>query len=299
MGRRKTGRNVHGIVLLDKRQGVSSNRALQEVRCLLDAKKAGHTGSLDPLATGLLPLCFGEATKASAYMLNNDKRYQVGIQLGLMTDSGDLEGKVLARYSVPQFSLDDLQDCLDGFTGEIEQVPPMFSALKYQGKKLYELAREGITVVRKARRIRIFELQLLDYSATLLTLDVFCSKGTYIRTLAEDIGTALGCGGTVQALRRTAVGSFTLESAKTYQELQQMDRESLKNSMLAPDQALTAMPAVQLTAEQAICIKQGQLLALNGGLNGQVRMYAGTDFLGLGEMLLDGRLAPKRLFNIF
>ena len=163
MSKRKSGRNVHGIVLLDKRLGVSSNRALQEVRHLFNANKAGHTGSLDPLATGLLPLCFGEATKVSALMLDDNKRYQVVIQLGVMTDTGDAEGVIIETKPVPDFSIDEIQTCLQQFTGEIDQIPPMYSALKHNGKKLYELAREGKTIDRKARRIRIFELKILDF----------------------------------------------------------------------------------------------------------------------------------------
>ncbi|OYV20271.1 MAG: tRNA pseudouridine55 synthase, partial [Methylococcaceae bacterium NSP1-1] len=212
MSKRKSGRNVHGIVLLDKRLGVSSNKALQEVRHLFNANKAGHTGSLDPLATGLLPLCFGEATKVSALMLDDNKRYQVLVQLGVMTDTGDAEGVVIETKPVPDFSIDEIQACLRQFTGKIDQIPPMYSALKHNGKKLYELAREGKTIERKARRIKIFELKLLTDSqagalkADQLMLEVFCSKGTYIRSLAEDIGHYLGCGGTVKALRRLEAG---------------------------------------------------------------------------------------------
>jgi len=173
MSKRKSGRNVHGIVLLDKRLGVSSNKALQEVRHLFNANKAGHTGSLDPLATGLLPLCFGEATKVSALMLDDNKRYQVLVQLGVMTDTGDAEGVVIETKPVPDFSIDEIQACLRQFTGKIDQIPPMYSALKHNGKKLYELAREGKTIERKARRIKIFELKLLtDSQAGALKADL-------------------------------------------------------------------------------------------------------------------------------
>ncbi len=185
MSKRKSGRNIHGIVLLDKRLGVSSNRALQEVRHLFNANKAGHTGSLDPLATGLLPLCFGEATKVSALMLDDNKRYQVVVQLGVMTDTGDAEGVIIEKKPVPDLSVDEIQTCLQRFTGEIDQIPPMYSALKHNGKKLYELAREGKTIERKARRINIFELKLLTGSQApgwesgrtdQLMLEVYCSK---------------------------------------------------------------------------------------------------------------------------
>ncbi|MFA6051621.1 MAG: tRNA pseudouridine(55) synthase TruB [Methylobacter sp.] len=303
MSKRKSGRNVHGILLLDKRLGVSSNRALQEVRRLFNANKAGHTGSLDPLATGLLPLCFGEATKVSALMLDDNKRYQVVVQLGVMTDTGDAEGAVIETKPVPELSVDVIQACLNKFTGEIDQVPPMYSALKHNGKKLYELAREGKTVERKARRITIFELKLLDFSKDRLTLDVFCSKGTYIRSLAEDIGHTLGCGGTVKELRRLEAGQFSIENARTIEQLTAMDEQSLLECLINVDKPLEALPAVQLSDEQAGCIKHGQSLsslAFPSGstMQGMVRMYNAEVFLGLGEMLLDGKLVPKKLFNM-
>jgi tRNA pseudouridine55 synthase len=305
MSKRKSGRNVHGIVLLDKRLGVSSNRALQEVRHLFNANKAGHTGSLDPLATGLLPLCFGEATKVSALMLDDNKRYQVVIQLGVMTDTGDAEGIVIETKPVPALSVEEVQACLRQFTGKIDQIPPMYSALKHNGKKLYELARAGKTVERKARRIRIFELKLLDFSKDSLTLEVFCSKGTYIRSLAEDIGHTLGCGGTVKALRRLEAGLFSIEQARTIEQLTAMSEQDLFQCLIAVDKPLEAHPSVHLSNEQAISIKYGQSINLLGTPDssletwqGTVRMYHNAIFLGLGEMLLDGKIAPKKLFNM-
>ncbi|MDD1636980.1 MAG: tRNA pseudouridine(55) synthase TruB [Methylococcaceae bacterium] len=311
MSKRKSGRNVHGILLLDKRLGVSSNRALQEVRHLFNANKAGHTGSLDPLATGLLPLCFGEATKVSALMLDDNKRYQVLVQLGVMTDTGDAEGIVIETKPVPALSVEEVQACLQKFTGEIDQIPPMYSALKHNGKKLYELAREGITIERKARRIRIFELKLLTGSQAgawepdSLTLEVFCSKGTYIRSLAEDIGHTLGCGGTVKALRRLEAGLFSIEQARTIEQLTAMSEQDLFQCLIAVDKPLEALPSVQLSDEQAISIKYGQSINLPGTPDssletwqGTVRMYHNAIFLGLGEMLLDGKIAPKKLFNM-
>jgi len=300
MAKRKSGRDVHGIVLLDKRLGASSNQALQEVRRLFNANKAGHTGALDPLATGLLPLCFGEATKVSALMLDDDKRYQVTIQLGVMTDTGDSEGKIVGEMPVPTLDGVQLQACLRHFTGPIEQVPPMYSALKHQGKKLYELAREGKTVDRQPRAITIYELQLLNFDAELgqLTLDVFCSKGTYIRSLAEDIGHRLGTCGTVTALRRTTAGMFDLEQAYTLQQLQAMGFAELQNTLIELDVPLKAIPEVSLSTEQAEKIKLGQRIAFNGGMAGQVRIYSPQAFLGLGEILLDGKLAPKKLFHL-
>ena len=306
MSKRKSGLNIHGILLLDKRLGVSSNKALQEVRRLFNANKAGHTGSLDPLATGLLPLCFGEATKVSALMLDDNKRYQVVVQLGIMTDTGDLEGEVIETKPVPELSIDEIDACLEQYTGEIDQIPPMYSALKHQGKKLYELAREGKTVERKARHITLFELKLLGFSSDQLTLEVFCSKGTYIRSLAEDIGRTLGCGGTVKELRRLEAGQFNIEQAKTFEQLTAMDQQGLFQCLIDVDKPLQALPAVQLSNEQAVCIKHGQslnFLPLPGDVSqenrqGRVRMYNDALFLGLGEMFLDGKLIPKKLFNM-
>lgn len=298
MSKRKSGRNVHGILLLDKRLGVSSNKALQEVRRLFDANKAGHTGSLDPLATGLLPLCFGEATKVSALMLDDDKRYQVLVQLGVMTDTGDTEGKILEVRPVPELNIDEVNACLKKFTGEIDQVPPMYSALKHHGKKLYELARAGETVERKARRITIYDLQLLDFSKDRLTLDVRCSKGTYIRSLAEDIGHELGCGGTVKQLRRLEAGQFSIDHAKTLEQLTEMDEQALRQCLINVDKPLESLPAIQLSESEATRIKYGQALSIENPLQGMVRMYHANVFLGLGEMLLDDKLAPKKLFNL-
>jgi len=299
LSKRKSGRNVHGIILLDKRLGVSSNRALQEVRRLFNANKAGHTGSLDPLATGLLPLCFGEATKVSAMMLDDNKRYQVVVKLGVMTDTGDSEGKIIEQKPVPELTLAEVEQCLQKFTGEIDQVPPMYSALKQNGKKLYELAREGITVERKARRISIFELNLLNSTTDTLTLDVACSKGTYIRSLAEDIGHHLGCGGTVIELRRTQAGQFNITDALTIEQLQEMDLTELTGCLLSVDKPLEALPKIQFSAQETILIRHGQQISTDTkSLQGLVRMYSEQVFLGLGEMLLDGKLVPKKIFNL-
>ena len=298
MARKKKGRDVHGILLLDKRIGVSSNRALQEVKRLYDANKAGHTGSLDPLATGLLPICLGEATKVSAYLLDQDKRYQVIVQLGIVTDTGDAEGVVIQNNPVVPFATLELEHCLKAFVGTIDQVPPMYSALKHQGKKLYEYAREGLTIERKSRRITIYQLDLLEYQQDQLVLDVYCSKGTYIRTLAEDIGQALGCGGTVKELRRLAVGSFAIDQAYTIEQLQKQDDERLLQNLIAVDNPLFAMPAVNVSEEQAKAIKHGQALQIDDSVQGMVRIYSQQSFLGLGEMFLDGKLAPKKLFHL-
>ena len=311
MSKRKSGRNIHGILLVDKRLGVSSIKALQEVRHLFNANIAGHTGSLDPLATGLLPLCFGEATKVSALMLDDNKRYQVLVQLGVMTDTGDAEGSIIETKPVPDLSIEQIQACLQQFTGEIDQIPPMYSALKHNGRKLYELAREGKTIERKARRITIFELKLLkDFQAEArkpdqLRLEVFCSKGTYIRSLAEDIGHALGCGGTVNELRRLEAGQFNIEDAMTIEQLRALSEQDLFQALINVDKPLEALRCVHLSEAQAISIKYGQSINLApdltsglGAGEGLLRMYHTDVFLGLGEMLLDGKIAPKKLFNM-
>lgn len=300
MSKRKSGRNIHGILLLDKRLGVSSNRALQEVRRLYNANKAGHTGSLDPMASGLLPLCFGEATKVSAMMLDDDKRYQAVVKLGVMTDTGDSEGKVIAEKTVPDLSLDEIEACLQSFTGESDQVPPMYSALKHNGRKLYELAREGKTIERKARRITIYELTLIDMTVNSLSLDVLCSKGTYIRSLAEDIGHKFGCGGAVSQLRRTQAGKFKIEDSLTLEELQKMNKAELMECLIGVDEPLNEIPEIFLSISQAVLIRHGQQLQMDGDLPiaGIVRMYSEQVFLGLGEMLLGGKLVPKKIFNL-
>lgn len=298
MAKRKTGLDIHGILLLDKRLGVSSNQALQEVRRLFNANKAGHTGSLDPLATGLLPLCFGEATKVSGLMLDLDKRYQVTVRLGVMTDTGDAEGRVIAEMPVPTISQAELLACLQSFTGEISQVPPMYSALKHEGKKLYELAREGKTLDRPARQISIYELNLLEFGENQLKLDVFCSKGTYIRSLAEDIGHKLGSCGTVTSLRRTASGPFLLSEAYSLEQLQAMDEQTRLEKLYAVDMPLAEIPAIELSQEQSLRIKQGQQIEFLSSITGSVRIYCQRVFLGLGEMSLNGKLVPKKIFNL-
>lgn len=299
MSKRKSGLNVHGIILLDKRLGVSSNKALQEVRRLFNANKAGHTGSLDPLATGLLPLCFGEATKVSALMLDDDKRYQVTVKLGVMTDTGDAEGQIIETRPVPPLSIEQIQACLEQFKGTQAQVPPMYSALKYNGKKLYELARDGITIERKVRDITIYELNLLEFISETLMLDVACSKGTYIRSLAEDIGHNLGCGGTVTTLRRTQAGQFHLHEAKTIEQLNAMTSDELHATLQATDKPLEKLPAIHLLPEQAKAISYGQPIDFKTNEHRQnVRLYAENVFLGLGEIGLNDKITIVRLFNL-
>jgi tRNA pseudouridine55 synthase len=299
-GRRCKGWNVHGIVLLDKRAGISSNAALQEVKRLFDANKAGHTGSLDPLATGLLPLCFGEATKISAYLLDTDKRYRAVVRLGIVTDSGDIEGKVLHTSAVPALSMAEIGRCLAEFSGPIDQVPPMFSALKFQGKRLYELARSGQSVERRPRKVRIIELRALSLVGDLLTIEVLCSKGTYVRTLAEDIGQRLGCGGTIAELRRLQVGRFNIADAVSIEQLRAAaEKGELTQFLLAPDRALEDWPPLPLDSSQATLLRQGRSIVIVQPPpgEGKLRLYDGRGFFGIGE-LYERKLAPVRIFNM-
>ncbi|WP_428603805.1 tRNA pseudouridine(55) synthase TruB [Sedimenticola sp.] len=302
MGRRRQrGRNVQGILLFDKPLGESSNKALQKVKNLYYASKAGHTGSLDPLATGLLPICFGGATKVSAFLLDADKRYWVRIKLGETTSTGDSEGELLATRPTDAVTAEGLSAALQGFLGEIEQVPPMYSALKHQGERLYKLARDGVEVERKPRRVTIHEIRLLGCEWPEFELEVHCSKGTYIRTLAEDIGEALGCGAHVVCLRRTQVGPFSGENMLDMEALQaaaeQGGRDALDALLLPVDAALTSWPAVHLNSDSSFYLRQGQaVLVPKAPTEGRVRLYDDQEnFIGVGEVLDDGRVAPKRL----
>lgn len=298
--RKKYSRDVHGILLLDKRLGVSSNKALQEVRSLFQASKAGHTGSLDPLASGLLPVCFGEATKVSSLLLDDNKCYEVLIRLGVITDSGDLEGRVIQTNPVPDFVEQTITRVLQQFSGAITQVPPMYSALKHDGKRLYELARAGKVVERKPRQVTLFDLQLLSYQGANLKLSVNCSKGTYIRSLAEDIGMALGCGATVAELRRTGVGRFNIADAYTFEQLQNCSgTQNLLDFLLPVDRPLSDIPEIKLAQDQADFVKQGGRIKLaSPTFSGTVRMYYESFFIGIGELSRQGELQPKRIFNI-
>jgi len=298
--RRRKGRNVQGVLLLDKPVGETSNRALQRVKTLFRAQKAGHTGSLDPLAEGLLPVCFGAATKISAYLLDADKRYRVRVRLGVTTTTGDAEGEVLETRSTEGVDETGLLGALERFRGDIEQVPPMYSALKHQGERLYKLAREGVEVERKPRRVTIHDLRLLSLSLPEFEMEVHCSKGTYVRTLAEDIGEALGCGGHVAGLRRTAVGPFDEEGMvdmATLERAAEEGFEALDRFLLPVDSAIRDWPAVRLSPDSAFYLKQGQpVLVPNAPTQGRVRLYdPDARFLGVGEILDDGRVAPKRL----
>ncbi|MFN2382055.1 MAG: tRNA pseudouridine(55) synthase TruB [Guyparkeria sp.] len=304
MARKRRGREINGIVLFDKPLGLSSNQALQRVRRLYDAAKAGHTGSLDPAASGLLPVCFGQATRISGLLLDADKTYRVTGRLGTRTDSGDLEGEVVETREVPPIDKDAMEAVLARFRGRVEQVPPMHSALKHEGKRLYELAREGKTVERKARPIDFHEITLESLSSTEFTLRVHSSKGAYIRTLVEDIGEGLGCGAVVAELRRIGLGPWSMDSQSTYslEELEAMadegGPEALDRVILPIDSALGAYPAVVLDATSVNPIRHGHpVFVPNAPQTGWFRLYAPDDlFLGMGEVLDDGRTAPRRLF---
>ncbi|MDR6233932.1 tRNA pseudouridine(55) synthase TruB [Pseudomonas oryzihabitans] len=295
-------RQVHGVLVLDKPRGFSSNAALQKVRWLLNAEKAGHTGSLDPLATGVLPLCFGEATKFSQYLLDADKGYRTVAQLGITTTTGDAEGEVLERRAV---SVDEaaIQAALPAFRGEIEQIPPMYSALKRDGQPLYKLARAGEVVEREARSVTIARLELLALQEDRATLEVACSKGTYVRTLVEDLGARLGCGAHVAELRRTQAGPFGLTQAISLEELEaahaEGGAEALDRFLLPVDSGLEHWPLVQLTQHSAYYWLHGQpVRAANAPKFGLMRVQDDQGrFIGIGEIDDEGQVAPRRLIR--
>ena len=297
---RPARRAISGVFLLDKASGYSSNSSLQKVKRLFRAQKAGHTGSLDPLASGLLPVCLGEATKLSSYWLNSDKRYEVRIRLGAETDTADSEGSVTRTAPVPDLSEALIETVLARFRGAIEQVPPMYSALKHQGQRLYDLARKGVEVERPARPITIHALTLLGFDATTLTLDVRCSKGTYIRVLAEDIGRAMGCGGHVEMLRRTEVGEFGLDLSCTMDRLEELPEPERDALLLPTDSLVLHLPAVELNESMSVLVGRGNpLFVPQAPVSGWVRLYGrSAGFLGLGEVLDDGRIGPRRVLNL-
>ncbi|MEQ6889549.1 tRNA pseudouridine(55) synthase TruB [Halomonas sp. CS7] len=301
MARRRRGLPVNGVLLLDKPAGASSNHALQRARRLFQAQKAGHTGTLDPMATGLLPVCFGEATKFSAHLLEADKVYRTRVELGVVTDSGDAEGAVIERHAVPRLTEADIEGVLARFRGEIDQVPPMYSALKHQGRKLYELAREGKSVERAARRVTVYDARLLACEAEAFELEVRVSKGTYIRTLAEDIGRALGCGAHISALRRLATGPFTSDGMRDIASLEALADQAEREAVLLPvDVLVDHLPRLDVDAEAAGRLTHGQSARVEaGGLaEGETaRLYRGEAFLGLGTVTGPQEVAPKRLLS--
>lgn len=312
--RRAKGRAVSGIVILDKPKGLSSNAALQRVKRLYNANKAGHTGSLDPLATGVLPLCLGEATKVSQFLLDSDKKYRATIRLGVKTDTGDAEGQVIETAADGVVSAIDSRSVrkqLETFRGDIMQMPPMYSALKVNGVPLYKLARSGQEVERQARAITVYGIELVEHAADEVTIEVHCSKGTYIRTIADDLGRLLGCGAHITALRRLQAGCFDEEHCVTLEQLEALvdtvtesgeqsdERFAAIDELLMPaDQAIDFLPEVVLPNVMADCIKQGQAVqARNLPADGLVRMYDEDRFFGIGHIDDDGRVAPKRLLN--
>lgn len=300
---KRRGRTVNGILLLDKPVGITSNAALQRVKRLFNAQKAGHTGSLDPLASGLLPICFGEATKLSAFLLDSDKVYVGTCKLGVRTSSADAEGEVIETRPVGDVDPVRVQEVLEQFTGEIQQIPPMHSAVKRQGQPLYKLAHQGIEVEREPRTAYIHALRQLRLEGDELDIFVHCSKGTYIRTLAEDIGEALGYGAHLSQLRRTGVGPFEEAESVTLEAIETLAEEgrfsALDELLLPMDQALVKWPAVRLTDTTAYYVRQGQpVLVPQAPTSGWVRLFSAEErFLGVGCILDDGRVAPKRLIN--
>lgn len=299
---RQKGRPVSGILLLDKPVGVTSNGALQQVKRLFQARKAGHTGNLDPLAGGLLPVCFGEATKLSAFLLDADKRYRGTCKLGVRTTTADAEGEVIETRPVEGVDEARVREVLAGFMGEIEQIPPMHSAVKHQGQRLYKLAHQGIEVERQPRLVRIFGIEILRLEGDELELDVHCSKGTYIRTLAEDIGAALGCGAHLCQLRRTGVGPFHEADAVTMAQVEETagaGLEALDALLLPMADALGDWPALNLSENMSYYVRQGQaVLVPQAPTEGWVRLFdAGGVFMGVGQVLDDGRVTPRRLFH--
>lgn len=284
------------MLLLDKPLGLSSNQALQQVKRLYNAAKAGHTGSLDPLASGLLPICLGEATKFSHFLLNADKSYRALIKLGSATSTGDAEGEVLSTAEV-NVTPKTLNAAIEQFTGVIQQVPPMYSALKHQGKALYEYARQGVEIERAARTVTIHHITLNAFEQDTLDITVGCSKGTYIRTLAEDIGQALGCGGHLAGLRRLSTAHFKLADAYTIEQLDAMSLQARDACLLAPDAAIQNLPAITLDADSIYYLGRGQQVWQAGmKFHGLLRLYdQAGNFLGLGEATDDGKIAPKRL----
>lgn len=296
MQAKRIKRDITGVLLLDKPSGISSNHALQQVKHLYRAAKAGHTGNLDPIATGMLPLCLGEATKFSQFLLDADKTYRATVKLGETTTTGDIEGEVLTRSPVGS-SDSDVRRALRRFEGVITQVPPMYSALKYQGKALYSYAREGIEVDRQPREVEIFHIALEQFEQDTFTMLVTCSKGTYIRVLAEDIGKLLGCGAHLTALRRTRVGRFDLADAYSIDELRAFPQQELDALLIQADALVTGFPRIDLDADAAYYVSQGNpVWQSRVTARGKVRIYDDAGFfLGVGEIDHEGRVAPKRL----
>ena len=293
--KRPPKRLVNGIVLLNKPAGVSSNGILQKVIRAFNAKKGGHTGALDPFATGLLPICLGEATKVSGLLLDSDKRYTATLKLGEQSDTGDTEGEIIKTLPVPELTADKINQVLDGFKGDIEQVPPMYSALKHQGKPLYYYARQGIEIERPARPVKILDLELISFSEHEIVFDVHCSKGTYVRTLGEDIAKALGTVGHLTALHRTQTGSLKGEDMLTLEEIE----SQLDNCLQPLNITLTHLQRIDLDDGQAAFVKVGGKLRLPKPETDLVRLYHNDVCIAVGEWQYEkALLKPKRVFNL-
>ena len=285
---------------MDKPAGISSNDVVQQAKRLFGAQKVGHTGSLDPLATGVLPLCFGEATKFSQYLLDANKTYWTRIRLGVSTETGDADGEVIAQVDATAITQTQVSDALETFVGEIEQIPSMYSALKHQGQPLYKLARQGIEVERSPRTVTIYSAELLQFAEAYIELRVHCSKGTYIRSLAEDLGAALGCGGHVSALRRLAAGPYAEAQAVTLEQVSEIGDPQEMDALLLPvASAVGSWPSVRLHEDTAHYVRQGQPVQVaHAPTHGWVQIFESAEedrFLGVGEVLTDGRIAPRRL----
>ena len=295
----KRSATVNGILLLDKPSGITSNRALQLVKRIYGARKAGHTGSLDPLATGMLPICFGQATKASHWLLDADKVYEAEAAIGVRTDTGDAEGESVEISAVRQITPELLEAALHAHRGPIQQVPPMYSALKKDGKRLYQLAREGREVERAARAVQIYALEVVRFDPVRPVLRVRCSKGTYIRTLVETIAEQMGTLAHIAALRRMSVAGFTEDQMVSMDALERMaeDPAGLARLLLPVDAGLVSMPSAALTNDEAYYFCHGHPVGHGGAFEGLVRVYdQRSAFLGVGEVLPDGRITPRRLF---
>lgn len=297
--------SVHGILLVDKPLGQSSNKTLQQVKSIFKAQKAGHTGNLDVLASGLLPVCFGEATKVSQFLLNADKRYLAEFTLGRTTTTGDSEGEETSSPGFELVETSSLVAAVKKLTGEILQIPPMYSALKVEGKRLYSLAREGVEIEREERAVTIFDFDIVEINFPLISVHVHCSKGTYIRVLAEDLGKLLGCGGYMSKLERISSGPFKLADAHSVDYLQKFSdangQDILKGLLIKPDEALKNLPEVGLTKPQVQALRFGQIISFGAGCvkGAIVRLYdQEQNFFGLGVVGEEGTIAPKRLFNL-
>ena len=307
MAKRRKGRPIDGVILVDKPTGMSSNQVLQKVRGMFGAQKAGHTGALDPLATGMLPVCLGEATKFSQYLLDSDKSYQVVARLGQRTDTSDADGELVCEKPVCLVQ-NEIEQALQQFRGPIRQVPTMFSALKYQGKPLYKYAREGITIPRESRPIHIYSFEIVTFEGEWLTMDVHCSKGTYVRTLVDDLGEVLGCGAHVAALRRTGVAHYPASKMLTLEQLQAFRDKATEHELplghyldellLPMDTAVSHLPVIQLDENLAGLVRNGNPVQVTSDLDaGLVRICSGApaEFIGVGEITQESMLAPKRL----